>query len=82
MKEAAAIEATLHNYKPIRGRKCWQIILEIPAEHIISTMQTLGNPDADEIRVAVVRLNNEVVEQNQQAADSDLPAFLQEKESA
>lgn len=75
------IKARLLPYKGLQD--CLRITLEVPLEQAGSATAYLGWPSpSEEIWVAVVRLNNEVIEQNQEAADSELPRFLREKEPA
>lgn len=54
------IKATLEDYKRIKTRATWQIILEIPEEELPNVMNALGNPlSGESIWVAVTRLVEE-----------------------
>lgn len=56
----SAIKATLEDYKRIKTRSAWQIILEIPEEELPQAMKVLGNPISGEsIWVGVARLIEE-----------------------
>jgi hypothetical protein len=51
------IRATLEDYKRIKTRASWQIVLEIDERLFPSVMAALGNPTTGEsIEVGVVRL--------------------------
>lgn len=57
MTEYAAITATLEDYKRIKTRATWQIILEIPEHELPRAMEALGNPiSGQSIAVAIARL--------------------------
>lgn len=58
-----AIKATLEDYKRIKTRSAWQIILEIPEEQLPQAMEILGNPICGKsIWVGVARLVEETAE--------------------
>lgn len=59
----SAIKATLEDYKRIKTRSSWQIILEIPEAQLPEAMRILGNPISGEsIWVGIARLNPDVLE--------------------
>jgi hypothetical protein len=58
---AAAFQGTFSDFKLIRGRKCAQIVIEVPLEQADAALKSLGglpNP-ADERWVTVARLQPE-----------------------
>lgn len=60
-----AIKATLEDYKRIKTRGAWQIILEIPESELPEAMRVLGNPLIGEsIWVGVARLQEPETEPN------------------
>lgn len=66
MSELAAISGTFADFKIVRGRKCAQLVIEVPLEQADAALNALGglpNP-AMERWVAVARLN-----QGKQAAE-------------
>lgn len=66
-----AIQATLEDYKRIKTRNSWQIILEVKTSEFPKVLATLGNPDSGEsIWVGVARIHPEVAQENQLAAES------------
>ena len=63
------IQATLEDYKRIKTRAAWQIILEIDESQFTKVLEALGSPTTGEsIVVAVVRLDPEKI-----------PPFLEQK---
>lgn len=69
----SAIKAELRQYKPLVSRPYMQIILEVPAEQATAAMSALGYPmPGHSIWLGIARLDNEIVEQNQAAAASEL----------
>ena len=55
--EATPIRATLEDYKRIKTRSAWQIVLEVDETQFPSVMAALGNPTTGQsISVGVVRL--------------------------
>lgn len=55
-----AIKATLEDYKRIKTRGSWQIILEIPESELPNAMKVLGNPIlGSSIWVGVARIHEE-----------------------
>lgn len=68
-----AIKATLEDYKRIKTRGAWQIVLEIPEAELPNAMKVLGNPVSGEsIWVAVARLNLNQEEANAYVTDENL----------
>lgn len=56
--EATPIKAVLEDFKRVKTRGQWQIILEIPEENYPAALQALGNPlSGKSIYVAIVRIN-------------------------
>ena len=84
MSAPAALRGTFSDFKLIRGRKCAQIVIEVPLEQADAALQALGglpNP-ADERWVAVARLNHEAkqekpAEQKERRRFNELPAASQ-----
>jgi len=84
MSAPAALRGTFSDFKLIRGRKCAQIVIEVPLEQADAALQALGglpNP-ADERWVAVARLNPEAnqkkpAEQKERRRFNELPAASQ-----
>lgn len=77
------IKAQLEDYKRIKTRGAFQIILEVPEEEAQRVTSALGWPMmGNSIWVCVVRLTDEVGAQNLSATESsvrkddDLPNFL------
>ncbi len=65
---AAAFQGTFSDFKLIRGRKCAQIVIEVPLEQADAALQALGglpNP-ADERWVAVARLHAEAKQEQRE----------------
>lgn len=61
-----AIKATLEDYKRIKTRGAWQIILEIPEHELPNAMTVLGNPlSGKSIWVGVARLEDDAISNNQ-----------------
>lgn len=55
----SAIKATLEDYRRIKTRSAWQIILEIPETELPDAMKALGNPvSGGSIWVGVARLTD------------------------
>ena len=70
---AAAFQGTFSDFKLIRGRKCAQIVIEVPLEQADAALQALGglpNP-ADERWVAVARLSQHTKHEPQQESDEE-----------
>lgn len=68
-----AIKAELSQYKPLRSRPYMQIILEVPAEQAQYVIKHLGWPmPGQSIWVGVARLNDEIEQQNYDAAASEI----------
>lgn len=66
------VKATLEDYRRIKTRASWQIILEVGEYEFPQVMESLGNPvTGQSIWVALVRLDENAVA-NQQAAESKL----------
>ena len=56
----SAIKATLEDYKRIKTRGSWQIVLEIPETDLPNAMRVLGNPISGEsIWVGVARIQGQ-----------------------
>lgn len=56
------IRATLEDYKRIKTRATWQIILEIDENAFQKALEALGSPTTGEsISVAVVRLEEDIL---------------------
>jgi hypothetical protein len=57
-----AIKATLEDFKRIKTRASWQIVLEISERDFPEALKILGNPTTGEsIWVGVARLNPDAV---------------------
>lgn len=79
MSAPAAIRATFSDFRTVRSRKSAQLILEIPIEAATAALNALGgvpNP-AEEVWVAVARLNETVGSSLEPAQDGGVSSSAQ-----